>query len=565
MTARSLPLDPATPDDDLTSASSTARDSLTVGLWTSVGRATGVVRVIVIGAVLGPTFFGNVYQLTNTLPNLIFYGFLAGSLLSSLLVPSLVRYIDTGRPEETARVSGGFLGVAMMALLAVAPVAVLVLPLLLRLGALGESVPVVDDQMAQTRLLLLLAVPQVFLYAVIASATAVSYAHRRYTLAAAAPAVENIGVIAVLGAVALVYGVDHADAGSVPTGELLLLGLGSTAAVAVHASVQWWGARRFGVKLRPRNGWRDPEVRAVIGRASRSLGQSGLLAAQVLIVLVVASRVAGGTVAMQISFNFFHLPLALAAAPVALALLPRLARLEDRQQRSGFADSFVRAVALALFLVTPAAFGYIVLSDALARTIAAGQMGSSAGVAMVAGSLAAMSVGLIGETFFVVATQAAYSRGDAGMPLVSMGLQSVVCLALAVPVLFVDGERVVTLLGAAYAVAALVGGLHLYARVRRSCGESDQRLWPSMLRVTAAVAVMVPVVHLTALLMTSTVDGRMGWVLAVVVGSLAGAVTYGLVNLALRSPELSWLLEGVRSKRAGAPAVESPVVEGEAT
>ncbi len=560
MTARPLPLDHEPADDELTSASSTARDSLTVGLWTSVGRATGVIRVIVIGAVLGPTFFGNVFQLTNTLPNLIFYGFLAGSLLSSLLVPALVRYIDAGQPEETSRVSGGFLGVAMMALLTVAPVAVVLLPLLLRLGSLGESVPVVGDQMAQTRLLLVLAVPQVFLYAVIASATAVSYAHRRYTLAAAAPAVENIGVIAVLGAVAVIYGVDHADAGSVPTGELLLLGLGSTAAVAVHAAVQWWGARRFGVSIRPRNGLRDPEVRAVIGRASRSLVQSGLLAAQVLIVLVVASRVAGGTVAMQISFNFFHLPLALAAAPVALALLPRLARLEDRNQQSAFAGAFVRAVALALFLVTPAAFGFIVLSDAFAQSIAAGQMGSSAGVGMVAGSLAALAIGLVGETFFVVSTQAAYSRGDAGMPLVSMGIQSVVCLALVVPVLFVEGERVVTLLGAAYAVAALVGGLHLFARVRRSCGESDQRLWPSMVRITLAVAVMVPVVHLTAWLVTSSVDGRTGAVLAVLGGSLAGAVAYGLVHLALRSSELSWLREGVRPRKA-----EAALVEGGAT
>jgi putative peptidoglycan lipid II flippase len=561
VTSRHLPVDAAGSDEELTSASGTARDSMTVGLWTSVSRATGVVRVIVIGAVLGPTFFGNVYQLTNTLPNLIFYGFLAGSLLSSLLVPALVRYIDSGRPEETARVSGGFLGVSMVALLGAAPLAVLVLPLLIRLGALGDAGAGATEQMGQTRLLLILAVPQVFLYAIIASATAVSYAHRRYTLAAAAPAVENIGVIAVLGLVAAVYGVDHADAGGVPTSELLLLGIGSTAAVAVHAAVQWWGAHRFGVALRPRRGWRDPEVRTVINRAGRSLVQSGLLAAQVLLVLVVATRVAGGTVAMQISFNFYHLPLALAAAPVALALLPRLARLEDRQERGDFADAFVRATALAIFLVTPAAFGFVVLSDALARTIAAGQMGSEAGVALVSGSLAAISLGLIGETFFVVATQAAYSRGDAGTPLVSMGIQTAACLLLAVPALLMSGERVVILLGGAYAVASLVGGLHLFVRVRRSCGPSQERLWPSMTRIAAAVAVMVPVVLATSRLVAGTVDGRLGWVLAVLAGSLGGAISYGLVHLAMRSPELAWLAEGVRPRRRAA-AISA--AEGEA-
>ena len=53
-------------------------------------------RFAVVGAVLGPTFFGNTYQFTNSLPNLVYYGFLAGSLFSSLLVPALVRHIDAG-------------------------------------------------------------------------------------------------------------------------------------------------------------------------------------------------------------------------------------------------------------------------------------------------------------------------------------------------------------------------------------------------------------------------------------------------------------------------------------
>ncbi|WP_460871107.1 murein biosynthesis integral membrane protein MurJ [Nocardioides pakistanensis] len=556
MTARSEPLEAVAADDELTSASSTARDSVTVGLWTSVSRATGVIRVVMIGAVLGPTFFGNAYQLTNSVPNLIFYGFLAGSLLSSLLVPALVRYIDSGRPGDTSRVSGGFLGVAMTALLVAAPVAVLAVPLLLQLAALGEPSAVAADQVAQTRLLLVLAVPQVFLYAVIASATAVSYAHRRYTLAAAAPAVENLGVVIVLGAVAAVYGVDHGSGATVPTGEMLVLGLGSTAAVAVHAALQWWGARRFGVSIRPRAGWRDPEVRTVISRANRALLQSGMLAAQVLLLLVLASRVAGGTVALQISMNFYHLPLALAAAPVGLALLPRLARLNGGEQDRLFADAFGRAVSLALFLVVPAACGYVVLAGPLAETVAAGQMSTAEGVSMVSGSLAAIALGLIGETLFVVSTQAAYSRGQAGVPLVSMALQAAVCLVLATPVLLVDDAPVVALLGAAYAVAAVIGGAHLFMRVRRSCGPTSHRFWPSFLRTAGAAAVMVPVVALVSRLATSTIDGRTGQITAVLAGTVSGALVYGAVHVLLRSAELTWLTEGLRSKRAGNVAVE---------
>ena len=63
-------------------AVSAAGDSLTVAAWTIVSRVTGLMRFAVIGAVLGPTFFGNTYQFTNSLPNLIYFGLLAGSLFS---------------------------------------------------------------------------------------------------------------------------------------------------------------------------------------------------------------------------------------------------------------------------------------------------------------------------------------------------------------------------------------------------------------------------------------------------------------------------------------------------
>ena len=122
------------------------------------------------------------------------------------------------------------------------------------------------------------------------------------------------------------YGVDHADVAAQPTGEVLLLGLGSTAAVGPNAAVQWWGARRVGVRLAPSAGWRDPEVRAVLRRAVRSVGQAGMLALQMLALLLVANRVEG-TVAVQIALNFYYLPIAIVATPVALALLPRLSRL----------------------------------------------------------------------------------------------------------------------------------------------------------------------------------------------------------------------------------------------
>ena len=515
--------------EDLSIGAGAARDTMTVAVWTMVSRVTGLARVIVIGAVLGPTYFGNSYQLTNVLPNLVFYGFLAGSLLSSLLVPALVRHIDAGDGDETGRVAGGFLGVEWSILVVAAPVAVLAVPLLL---PDGQSVLA----------LAILAIPQVFCYAMVASATAVMYARRRYLLAAAAPALENLGVIAVLVLAGALYA-DPGD-GPVPTGAVLLIGGGSTLAVVVHAGVQWWGARRCGVTLLPRAGWRDPDVREVVRRAASAMAQAGLLAAQVLLLLAMAGHVAGGTVALQMSLNFYHLPLAIAAAPVGLALLPRLSRMTGEGEATDFADAYQRAVGLALFLMVPAAFGYVVLAVPLANVVAAGQMSTDTGVAMVAGSLSALALGLVGETLFVISTQAAYARGDARSPLRSMMLQVVVCAALVVPAAFVGGHAMVTALAGAFAAASVVGGVDLSRRVRRELAPATHRLLPSVVRTCCASIAMAAVALSVAAAAMALLDGAVGMFTACAAGTLAGATAYLGVHRSLGSAELTWLLDG---------------------
>src|SRR5260221_231165 len=320
------PLRAATVGQGADAAAAAAGDSITVAAWTIVSRVTGVAKFACIGAVLGPTFFGNTYQFTNSLPNLVYYGFLAGSLFSSLLVPALVRHIDAGDRRASERVAGGFLGITLVALLLIAPVAITLGPLVLRFASLTGASPVVGAAQENVgRLLIVMFIPQIFCYGVVGTATAVMNSRQRFALAAGAPAVENLGTIAVLVAVAVLYGTGT-RLGSVPSGEMLLLGLGSTGAVAAHAATQWWGARRAGVLLMPRPGWRDSEVRVVVARALPSLAQAGLLAFQGLTLLVVANRLPGGGVAFQIALNFYYLAISLGATPVALSLPPRLAR-----------------------------------------------------------------------------------------------------------------------------------------------------------------------------------------------------------------------------------------------
>ena len=549
---------------DETQAAATAGDSLTVAAWTAVSRVTGLVRFAVIGAVLGATYFGNTYQFTNSLPNLLYYGFLAGSLFSSLLVPTLVRHIDAGDWRASNRVAGGFLGVTLAAMLAITPLALVLGPLALKIAAIGGPHALNAEQVRVGRVLIAMFIPQMFCYAVVGTSTAVMNSRQRFALAAAAPAVENLGTIAVLVASALIYGTGN-DLGHVPPGEILLLGLGSTGAVAAHAVVQWWGARRAGVLLVPQAGWRDGEVRAVVRRALPALAQAGLAAVQLLILLIAANRLPGGIIAFQIALNFYYLVDALATTPVALSLLPRLARMHADGDTAGFADAFARGFTLGLFVTIPAAVAYVILAGPLARAIAFGQMDAT-GVDMIAAALVPLSLGVIGWTAFMIATYASYARKDTRSPLRATMLQTVICLAVASITLVVHGLTVMVVLGLATAVPVAAAACYLVTRMRKTLGDpSSQRLTPSLVRFALGAAVMAGPAWLVAIAVPRWLGPPLGPRLGIFAAALVGVAIYGSVQSLWRTPEASWLAGGLRQMRTTASRTAAGTITASGT
>ena len=536
---------------ELSRPASAAGDSLTVAAWTVVSRITGLARVAVIGAVLGPTYAGNTYQFTNSLPNLLYYGFLAGGFFSSLLVPALVRHIDVGDRRASERVAGGFLGVTLTAMLAIAPVAIILGPLALKIAALGGPHAVGGAEVRVGRLLIMMFIPQMFLYGVVGTASAVMNSRLRFALAAGAPTVENLGTIAVLVATAAVYGTGRSIS-DLPTGEILLLGLGSTAAVALHAATQWWGARRAGVVLLPRPGWRDSEVMAVVRRALPALAQAGLDAVQLLALLIAADRLPGGIVAFQIAWNFYNLANNLGTAPVALSLVPRLARMHLDGDATAFRDSLVRGLALGFFVTIPAAAGFLVLAMPLATATAFGQMDSAAGVAMVAAALVPLSAAVVGQTIFMIATYASYAREDTRSPLRSMILQAAVCLAVVSLSLLVHGTAVLFVLGLAVSASVVVAACHLTARMWRALGRGTQRLAPSLARFVAGAAVMAGPAWFTATAVPGWLGRPLGPRLGIVAAALVGATVYVAAEALWRTPEVGWLAGGLTQMRGKA-------------
>jgi putative peptidoglycan lipid II flippase len=539
----------APPRADAASAD-VVRHSVSVAGWVAVCRISGLARVAVTAAVLGATYLGNTFQALNTLPNLAFE-LLAGTLFGSLLIPPLVRRVDERRGAAVETLAGGFLGVVMVGFAALTVVAVLAGPVVLRVFTFG----VADQSVAAAQrhvgwLLLSLLMPQILLYGVAGIGAAVMNAHGRFSLAAAAPAVENFGVMLTLGLAAVLFGTGR-KVTAVPTAEIVLLGAGTTAAVGCHAAVMWCGARRAGVVLRPRAGWRDPEVVGLMRRAASSLGYVWLNVSGYFGLLVVANPVPGGVVAFQLAMNFFHFSVAVGADPVTVAVRPQLARLYRDGRLDAFRDRLVRAGALVAFFTVPAGCGLLVLAGPLGRAVAVGAMDTGVGVRLLTGSLAALALAVVGESFFRLARDAAYARHDVRGPLVAMALRTVVSTTMmAGAYLFLSGPAVLVGLGAAFSAGTIVGAAHLIRRVARDLPPGSEPLRPSLARIAGGSVLMLTPAYLIASHPLTVGPEHAGRILAVLCAAVVGLGAFLALQRRWNSTELGELVAALRSTPA---------------
>lgn len=515
-----------------TRRSGVARGSVTVSAWTLVSRLTGVLRVVAIGAVLGPTFFANAFLAANTVPQLVFT-MVAGSVLSLVLVPALVRaLLDAGR-DGAVRVLGGVTGLLLAGSTAVAGLLVVLSPVLAWLLTLG----VPDGERAQARTLttvmVLFVAPQVVLYTLGAIGTAAQQARDRFALAAAAPALENLGLVATMVLVATTYR-PGLEVGEVPFGLVVLLGVGATASVAVHTAVQLAGAARAGLRLRPARSWRDePATREIVALLKGSVVVAACPALGYFGLLAVAATVPGGVLVLQIAYTVYAVPLALGAKAVSTAGLPGLAESIKLGDESGFAAAWRQSLGYVVVAALPPLLLLAAFARPIAETLAAGQLDTGDLVGTLALCIVVVAVAQLPAGIHDVGRQALFARLDArGARVAALShLFATTCvglLALLLPAGWprLVGLSVAVLAGALVSAAVALGLLH---RAIRPEPLADARRLAVAGRATAA---MLPVVALGGWVVRTPGGGP--W-RDVPVALLAGAVATAVFALVLRT------------------------------
>lgn len=514
--------------DTAAEARALATGSLTGAAWTLVSRATGFVRVAGVAAVLGPTYLGNTFQAANLVPNLAFY-LCTGALATALIVPPMARaFADPDRdPVVLAR---SIMTVVVAGLTFVALALAALSPLLARV--LAAAVPDPEVASAQHRvgtIFLLVLVPQVPLYGLAAVGAAVQVARGRFGLPHAAPALENVGILATLGLWISQFG-PGGDVRTVSTQQILLLGLGTTASVAVHALAQWEGARRAGILLRPVRVRPEPELAALKQRARSSAGVASAQALRELVLLVVAGARAGAVVAFQVAYAFYNLVIAVGARTVAAAALPTMSR-EPTGERYG------RALGLALAVALPAGVAFVVVGPALALAASHGEMSRTGGSALIAAALAGLALGVAADSALTVSTATAYAADRARPVLRATLLRTIVTVLGSAAVLAYgpsSSTAFVALLAVAVSAGDLTGAADLHGSLAKSLsgGDLGRRIGLS----AAAALVMAGPAWLAARALEDLTGGPLGRILPAAAAAGVGLAVSLAIHWALRSP-----------------------------
>jgi len=538
-----------------------------MAIGTIASRGTGFVRTAVLAAALGSGALAETYNIPNTVPNAI-YDLLLGGILTSVVVPLLVKAVkDDARAGEIY--AQRLLTVVAVVLGTCTVAGVLAAPFIIDLYARGLT----GEQRSLSVTFARYFLPQVFFYGLSATIGAILNTRGRFAAPMWAPVLNNLVLI---GTGALFIAVTSGQPlakltnlnARLTTGEIRLIGIGTTAGVVLQTLALWPSLRASGFRWRPRFDWRGNglgEAAALGGWVLAFVGMNQVGFAVVTNLGNAAGRAATAHAvahtdtfsSYMYAYQLFQLPYAIVAVSIITALLPRM----SGHAADGSLDAVRADLSTGLrtsgVAVVPATALLIALAPQITTVVfrCLPHTRVTAGDARYIGwVLVAFSLGLVPFAMFQLLLRAFYALHDTRTPALINAVATVinigadVALYLALP----PGSRVIGLalgFAASYWVALV---LTARALGRRLEGLDGRRVTQTYVRVGVASAVAgaaaFGLAELTSLLLGRGVSGS---VVALVAG---GGMALAILSTAIRRMrigEATRVFDSFRARLAG--------------
>ena len=524
---------PSAPVEASTEGTGLRRATAVMAVGTTLSRATGVVRIFALTYALGTLSLADSYNLANTMPNII-HDIVLGGVLSATFVPVFVHRLTTRADDDAWDAVSAVVSVTMIVIAVASILFLFAVPFIVdATTSLNHSAQAVQSR-AVAKDLLFLFVPQLTCYGFISVGTALLNARRKFGAPMFTPVANNVVLIAML----LVFGttVHRASLAGVAAhkGQLLLLGLGTTAGVVAQAGLMVPSLRRAGLHLRWRPDFRHEAVRTILRLSGWTFGLVVANQIALLVVLALSEKVGPGAVsAYTYAYIFFQLPYGVVAVSIMSATAPELTARWAQGDLVAFRRRMGTGLRAMLAIVIPAAAGELILARPLVALVAG--HGAAHNTTATAESLAMLALGLPGFCVFLYAVRVLQSVQDLRSAFWLYAFENGVNIVLAVALAGHFGVRGIALsISIAYTVAALVALGYLRTRFQGLAGDVLGPPLGHMLLATVALVV--------GAVLGSNVSGSETTPLLlarVALGAVAGGAAYvcaggGLAELARR-------------------------------
>jgi len=550
-----------------TEQQSVLANSAVMAAGTVVSRMSGFVRSALLAAALGASLHADLFNISNTIPNML-YILLAGGVVNAVLVPQLVRAMrqDPDRGEAyTNRIitlAGGFLAVVTVALVAAAPwvMDVFLAPCYDRASMADER----ESVIAFARFCL----PQVFFYGMYVLVGQILNARGRFGPMMWAPIANNVISVAVL--VLYLFGPAEGTEvfGAFTPGQELLLGIGSTLGIVAQFVILVPYLRATGFRYRPRFDF----VGTGLGHTLR-LGMWTVLFVIVnqLAYTVVVRLSSGGTASCaggnhdgtgytiySQTFLIMMVPHAIVTVSLATAILPRLAARAAGDDLPGIARSLSETLRSALAVVVPFALLIPLISVDVAHVIW-GYGAAADDFSSYAPSLSLFGIGLVFFTVHYLMLRGFYAlERNRTVFWIQCAVAAVNIVAAVVLVRATDAQETSPSLVVAYTAAYAVGAAISYGVLRHLLGGlRTPTLVRFLVRLLIAAGVATAVSAALAHVVDS-LDGDPGRLVAALTLALVGTVDVVVFLGMARALRLTEVTEVVATVTRRLPILRRP-------
>lgn len=353
------------------------RAATAMAAGTTVARATGVIRVLVLAWVLGFSPLADAYNLANTVPNML-YDVVLGGIATATFVPVFVERLARDGERRAWRSISSVVTLSTIVLVAATALTWVLAPAVidgftaLNHVSVARSATTLAEQRGVATTLLRWFCPQLLCYGLLSIAAALLNVRDRFGAPAWAPIANNVVCVGVLVWFSRIDPAPSLGNAASPASRLVLLGLGTTAGVALQFLVLWPSLVRAGaLRIRWRVDLHDEAVRAVARLSSWTLGIVLTNQVALAIVLAVAFGLGGnGPVsAYTYGWAFMQMPYAVVAVSIMGAVTPELARHATNLDHERFARRFGTGLRGALGILLPASVGLVVLAQPAAGVL----------------------------------------------------------------------------------------------------------------------------------------------------------------------------------------------------